>query len=163
PVEKLCAMLDDYKIWEDGDLPPTVWEFMKKERFWGMGSPKEYGGLQFSASAHSEVLAKVASRSLPACITVMVPNSLGPAELLVHYGTEAQKKHYLPRLARGEEIPCFGLTEPGAGSDAASIQSNGVVFKGEDGKLYIRLNWNKRWITLAAVSTVIGLAFRLKD
>ncbi len=163
PVEKLCDMLDDYKIWQDKDLPPEVWEFMKKERFWGMGIPKEYGGLQFSASAHSEVLAKISSRSLPACITVMVPNSLGPAELLVHYGTPEQKKHYLPRLARGEEIPCFGLTEPGAGSDAASIQSSGVVFKGSDGKLYVRLNWNKRWITLAAVSTVIGLAFRLKD
>ena len=93
----------------------------------------------------------------------MVPNSLGPAELLIHYGTEEQKKHYLPRLASGEEIPCFGLTEPLAGSDAGSITSSGVLFKGPDGKIYVRLNWNKRWITLAAISTVIGLAFRLRD
>jgi acyl-CoA dehydrogenase len=125
--------------------------------------PKEYGGLGFSALAHSEVLCKIATRSMPACITVMVPNSLGPAELLNHYGTEEQKRHYLPRLARGEEIPCFALTEPGAGSDAGSLTSHGVVFKGTDGKLYIKLNWNKRWITLSAISTVLGLAFRLYD
>jgi acyl-CoA dehydrogenase len=113
--------------------------------------------------AHSEVVMKIASRSLPTSISVMVPNSLGPAELLIHYGTEAQKKHWLPRLASGQEIPCFGLTEPLAGSDAGSISSSGVVFRGEDSKLYIRLNWNKRWITLAGISTVLGLAFRLRD
>ena len=163
PTQKLCDMINDWDINQQRDLPPAAWEFIKKERFWGMIISKEYGGLGFSALAHSAVLEKMASRSSAACITIMVPNSLGPAELLSHYGTKAQKDHYLPRLARGEEVPCFALTEPHAGSDAASIQSNGVVFKGADGKLYLKLNWNKRWITLAAVSTVIGLAFRLKD
>jgi acyl-CoA dehydrogenase len=163
PVEKLCEMTDDWQVWKQRDLPKEAWDFMKKERFWGMGIPKAYGGLEFSAMAHSEVLAKLATRSVPLCVTVMVPNSLGPAELLNHYGTEEQKQHYLPRLARGEEIPCFALTEPGAGSDAGSITATGDVFKGEDGKLHLRLNWNKRWITLAAVSTVLGLAFRLRD
>jgi acyl-CoA dehydrogenase len=163
PAEEVCRMCDDYKTWNQKDLNPEIWDFLKKKGFLGMIIPKEYGGLGFSALAHSEVVMKLASRSVPLSITVMVPNSLGPAELLVHYGTEAQKKHYLPRLASGEDIPCFALTEPNAGSDAASIQSNGVVFKGDDGKLYLRLNWNKRWITLAAVSTVLGLAFRLYD
>lgn len=163
PVDRLCDLSNDWKIWQDRDLPPEAWELMKKERMWGMIIPKEYGGLEFSALAHSEVIMKLASRSTVPCVTVMVPNSLGPAELLIHYGTEEQKKHLLPRLARGEEIPCFALTEPTAGSDAASIQSSGILFKGSDGKLYIRLNWNKRWITLAAISTILGLAFRLKD
>ncbi len=163
PVEQLCAMTNDWQAWQDKDLPEDVWNFIKKERFLGMIIPKEYGGLGFSAHAHSEVLAKINTRSIPVCISVMVPNSLGPAELLMHYGTEEQKNHWLPRLARGEEVPCFGLTEPGAGSDAGSIVSKGVVFKGADGKLQIRLNWNKRWITLASASTVIGLAFRLED
>ena len=125
--------------------------------------PEEYGGLGFSASANSAVVAKLATVSNALAITVMVPNSLGPAELLIHYGTEEQKQHYLPRLARGEEMPAFALTEPGAGSDAGSISSRGVVFRGEDGRLYLRLNWNKRYITLAAVSTVLGLAFKLED
>ena len=163
PVEKLCAMLDDWKIWQEREMPKEVWDFIKKEKFFGMIISKEYGGLGFSALCHSEVIKKVSSRSVPAGITIMVPNSLGPAELLTHYGTKAQKDNMLPRLARGEEIPCFALTEPGAGSDAASIQSEGELFKGDDGKLYIRINWNKRWITLAAISTILGLAFRLRD
>jgi acyl-CoA dehydrogenase len=163
PVNRLCAVLDHWKIHKEKEIPQAAWDIIKKEKFLGMIIPKEYGGLGFSALAHSEVIMKISSRSLSSAITVMVPNSLGPAELLAHYGTEEQKKHYLPRLASGEEIPCFGLTEPTAGSDAGSITSSGVLFKGEDGKLYIRLNWNKRWITLAAISTVIGLAFRLRD
>ncbi len=163
PVDELCRMSDDWDIWERRDLSPESWAFIKKEKFLGMIIPKEYGGLGFSALAHSEVLSKLTSRSTALCITVMVPNSLGPAELLMHYGTEAQKRHYLPLLARGEEIPCFALTEPNAGSDAGSLQATGVVFRGEDGKLYLRLNWNKRWITLAAISTVLGLAFRMRD
>jgi acyl-CoA dehydrogenase len=163
PVEQVCKMVSDWDTWQNKDLSKEVWDYIKRERFWGMVIPKEYGGLGFSAHAQSEVLAKLASRSVPLCVTVMVPNSLGPGELLVHYGTKEQKDYYLPRLAKGEEIPCFGLTEPLAGSDASSIQASAVVFKGPDGKLMLRLNWNKRWITLAAVSTVIGLAFRLKD
>lgn len=163
PVERLCQVIDDWEVWESRDLPPAAWDIMKKEKFLGMIIPKEYGGLGFSALAHSAVIQKLSSRSVPACISVMVPNSLGPAELLVHYGTDEQKKHYLPRLATGEEIPCFALTEPTAGSDAGSLTSHGTLFKGDDGKLYIRLNWNKRWITLAAISTTLGLAFRLRD
>ena len=163
PVERLCAAVDDWEVWEKRDIPDAAWDIIKKEKFLGMIIPKEYGGLAFSALAHSEVIMKLSSRSVPAAITVMVPNSLGPAELLIHYGTEAQKKHYLPRLASGDEIPCFALTEPAAGSDAGAITSQGLVFKGEDGKLYLKLNWNKRWITLAAISTVLGLAFKLRD
>lgn len=163
PVERLCAAVDDWKFWETREVPTAAWEIIKKEKFLGMIIPKEYGGLGFSALAHSEVIQKLSSRSVAISIMVMVPNSLGPAELLVHYGTDEQKKRYLPKLANGEEVPCFGLTEPNAGSDASSITSNGVLFKGDDGKLYVRLNWNKRWITLAAISTTIGLAFRLRD
>lgn len=163
PVDELCRMLNPWKIWKSRELTPEAFEYIKKEKFLGMIIPKEYGGLGFSALAHSEVIMKLSSRSLSTAISVMVPNSLGPAELLVHYGTEEQKKHYLPRLASGQEIPCFGLTEPMAGSDAGSITSSGVVFKGPDGQIYIRLNWNKRWITLAAIATVLGLAFKLRD
>lgn len=163
PVEELCKKIDHWEIWKSRKLSEDAFSYIKKEKFLGMIIPKEYGGLGFSALAHSEVIMKLSSRSLSTAITVMVPNSLGPAELLVHYGTEEQKKYYLPRLATGEEVPCFGLTEPTAGSDAGSITSSGTVFKGSDGKLYIRLNWNKRWITLAAISTCIGLAFRLRD
>jgi acyl-CoA dehydrogenase len=163
PVERLCAAVDDWKMWETREIPPAAWEIIKKEKFLGMIIPKEYGGLGFSALAHSEVIQKLSSRSVAMSIMVMVPNSLGPAELLAHYGTDEQKKKMLPKLATAEEIPCFGLTEPNAGSDASSITSNGVLFKGDDGKLYIRLNWNKRWITLAAIATTIGLAFRLRD
>ncbi|RYZ66623.1 MAG: acyl-CoA dehydrogenase, partial [Proteobacteria bacterium] len=158
-----CAAIDDWKMWETREIPPAAWEIVKKEKFLGMIIPKEYGGLGFSALAHSEVIQKLSSRSVAMSIMVMVPNSLGPAELLVHYGTDEQKKRMLPALANGEDVPCFGLTEPNAGSDASSITSNGVLFKGDDGKLYIRLNWNKRWITLASIATTIGLAFRLRD
>lgn len=162
-VEELCRLCDPWKIWKNREVPADVWKYIKENGFLGMIIPKEYGGRGFTAMAHSEVVMKVASRSLPTSISVMVPNSLGPAELLIHYGTEKQKKYWLPRLASGQEIPCFGLTEPLAGSDAGSITSSGVVFRGDDGKLKIKLNWNKRWITLAGISTVIGLAFRLRD
>ncbi len=163
PVEELCHIIHNFDIMNKRRIPQEIWDYIKKEKFFGMIIPKEYGGLGFSALAHSAVISKLNSRSSTVAVTVMVPNSLGPAELLMHYGTEEQKKYYLPRLADGREIPCFALTEPEAGSDAGSIQASGVVFKGEDDKLYIRLNWNKRWITLAAISTVMGMAFRLKD
>ncbi|MBK9293536.1 MAG: acyl-CoA dehydrogenase [Oligoflexia bacterium] len=163
PLNNLCEMTDDWQVWKQRELPEKVWNFIKKEKFFGMIIPKEYGGLGFSALAHSHVISVLASRCAPLTITVMVPNSLGPAELLIHYGTDEQKDYYLPRLATGEEIPCFGLTEPQAGSDAGSIKADGVLFKGADGKLYMRMNWNKRWITLASISTVMGIAFRLRD
>lgn len=167
PVEELCGMLDDWRITqEDFDLPPNVWEFIKQKGFFGMIIPKSYGGLGFSALAHSAVVMKIATRSITAAVTVMVPNSLGPAELLLHYGTEEQKNHYLRRLARGEEIPCFALTGPEAGSDASSIPDTGIVCRGEfAGKetVGIRLNWDKRYITLGPVATVLGLAFKLYD
>lgn len=167
PVEELCAMLDDWHITEERrDLPPEVWQFIKDNGFFGMIIPKKYGGLEFSALAHSSVVMKVASRSVSSAVTVMVPNSLGPAELLLHYGTDEQKNHYLPRLAKGQEVPCFALTGPEAGSDAASIPDSGVVcmdtFEGKE-VLGIRLNWDKRYITLGPVATVLGLAFRLYD
>jgi acyl-CoA dehydrogenase len=166
PVEELCRMLDDWQVWQDRALPQEVWDYLKGEGFFSMIIPEEYGGLGFSAIAHSAVVTKVGSRSVPAACVLMVPNSLGPAELLLDYGTEAQQAHYLPRLARGEEIPCFALTEPHAGSDAASPRSRGVVcrgtFDGED-VIGIRLNWHKRYITLAPVATLIGLAFQLSD
>lgn len=162
-VDQLCKLADPWKIWKTRDIPKEVWDYIKKEKFLGMIIPKEYGGLGFSNLFHSEVIMKLSSRSLSTTISVMVPNSLGPAELLIHYGTDEQKKYYLPRLARGEEMPCFGLTEPLAGSDAGAITSSGILFKDTDGKLKIKLNWNKRWITLAAISSVIGLAFRLRD
>ncbi|HYC89190.1 MAG TPA: acyl-CoA dehydrogenase [Thermoanaerobaculia bacterium] len=163
PVEELCRVVDDWEVWEERELPQAAWDIIRREKFLGMIIPKEYGGLGFSAFAHSEVIQKLATRSIPLCITVMVPNSLGPAELLAHYGTDEQKRRLLPKLATGEEIPCFALTEPGAGSDAGGITSSGTVFKGDDGKLYLRLNWNKRYITLAAISTLLGLAFKLRD
>ncbi len=168
PVEQLCQMLDDWSVNEEyHDLPPEVWKFIKENRFFGMIIPKKYGGLEISALAHSSVIMKIASRSFPASVTVMVPNSLGPAEVLLHYGTEAQKNYYLPRLARGEEIPCFALTSPFAGSDAASITDSGIICRGEyEGKkdvLGIRLNWEKRYITLGPIATIIGLAFKLYD
>lgn len=163
PCEELCRMTSDWEIWQLRDLRPEVWDFIKKERFWGMIIPKAYGGLGFGASANSAVVAKLTARSQVLGITVMVPNSLGPAELLIHYGTDEQKDYYLPRLATGEEIPCFALTEANAGSDAGAIESNGEVFRGDDGKLYLRLNWRKRYITLASIATVLGLAFKLRD
>ena len=162
-VNKLCSMVDDWTLWETRELNPEVFEYLKKEKFFGMIIPKNYGGLGFSALAHSEVICKVSTRSTALAILVMVPNSLGPAELLHNYGTEEQKKKYLPKLASGEEMPCFALTEPHAGSDAGSIQSHGEIFKGGDGRLFIRLNWNKRWITLASISSLLGVAFRLRD
>ncbi len=162
-VEEVCRMTNDWEVFQKRDLPPEAWQYLKDNRFFGLIIPKEYGGRGFSPSANSAVVSKLISRCGPLAITVMVPNSLGPAELLLHYGTEAQKKHYLPRLARGEEIPAFALTEPGAGSDAGAMTSTGVVFRGEDGQLYLRLNWKKRYITLAAISTVLGLAFKLRD
>jgi acyl-CoA dehydrogenase len=163
PVERVCEMTDDWEAYQRGDLSEEVWDFLKKERFFGMIIPKKYGGLGFSSLANSTVVMKTASRSLPLSITIMVPNSLGPAELLIHYGTQEQRDYYLPRLARGEEIPAFALTEPEAGSDAGAITSEGVVFRDEDGSLRLRLQWRKRYITLASISTVLGLAFQLKD
>jgi acyl-CoA dehydrogenase len=167
PVETLCAMVDDFDVTHRrADLPPEAWEYIKQQRFWALIIPKEYGGLEFGRYAQSSALTKLASRSVVLGVTVMVPNSLGPGELLVHYGTEEQKKYYLPRLARGEEIPCFGLTSPVAGSDAASITDTGVVCRGTyEGRevIGIRLNFSKRYITLAPVATVVGLAFRLFD
>ncbi len=163
PVEELCKVLDHWKIYKERELPQAAWDIIKREKFLGMIISKEYGGLGFSALANSTVITKLASRSIPAAITVMVPNSLGPAELLMHYGTEEQRKKWLPNLANGKEIPCFGLTEPTVGSDAGGILSEGVLFRGDDGRIKIRLNWNKRYITLAAISSVIGLAFKLRD
>jgi acyl-CoA dehydrogenase len=163
PVEQVCRMATDWEIYRRKDFPPQVWDFLKQERFLGAIIPKEYGGLGFSSLDYSTVMAKLASRSFIYTATVGVTNSLGPAKLLLRYGTPAQKEYYLPRLARGEEIPCFALTEPNAGSDAASIISEGTIFKGTDGKLYLRLNWKKRYITLGAIATLIGLAFRLRD
>ncbi len=167
PVNTLCGMLDDWDITHNlTDLPPEVWQFIKTNRFLGMIIPKSYGGLGFSATAQMSVLVKLYGRSISAATTVSVPNSLGPSELLLKYGTEAQKNHYLPRLADGREIPCFALTGPNAGSDAASIPDKGIVcrqmLEGKD-TLGIRLNWDKRYITLCPVATVIGLAFRLFD
>ncbi|HTV78542.1 MAG TPA: acyl-CoA dehydrogenase [Steroidobacteraceae bacterium] len=163
PCEELCAMLDDWDITHRrADLPPEVWSFLTSRGFFAMIIPKAYGGLEFSAYAHSCVLAKIASRSTTCSSIVAVPNSLGPAELLNHYGTREQKDYYLPRLARGEEIPCFALTGPRAGSDAASVPDTGIVCR-EQGILGLRLNFAKRYITLAPIATVIGLAFRMFD
>lgn len=168
PVETLCSMLDDWDITHNRqDLPEQVWNYIKQEKFCGMMIPKHYGGLEFSEFAHSEVVMKVASRSSTAAVTVMVPNSLGPAKLLLTYGTQKQKDHYLPRLATGQEIPCFALTGPDAGSDAGAMPDTGIVchasFEGKKKVLGIRLNWEKRYITLGPVATVIGLAFKLYD
>jgi len=167
PCEDLCAMIDDWDVTHiRADLSPEVWSFIKSKGFFAMIIPKRYGGLEFSAYAHSCVLIKVASRSATASSTIAVPNSLGPAELLLHYGTEAQKNHFLPRLACGEEVPCFALTGPRAGSDAASIPDTGVICKGvwQGAEIVgIKLNFSKRYITLAPVATVVGLAFRLFD
>ena len=167
PVEELCRRLDDWRIThEEQDLPAELWDFIRERRFFGLSIPREYGGLEFSAHAHSEIIMKIASRSITAAVTVMVPNSLGPGKLLLHYGSERQKRYWLPRLAQGEEIPCFALTGPRAGSDAAAIPDSGVLCRGSfNGQtvLGIRLDWDKRYITLGPVATVLGLAFRLSD
>ncbi len=167
PVEELCAMVDDWQISHElADLPPEMWQFLKEQKFFGMIIPKEYGGLGFSALAHSAVLQKMAGLSATLCSTVAVPNSLGPGELLVHYGTDEQKNYYLPRLADGREVPCFALTGPYAGSDATSLPDYGIVCKGEwEGAnvLGVRLTFDKRYITLAPVATIVGLAFRMFD
>lgn len=167
PVHTLCSMLDDWDITHNrADLPPEIWQFIKENRFLGMIIPENYGGLGFSATAQMSVLVKVYGRSITAATTISVPNSLGPSELLLKYGTESQKSWYLPRLADGREIPCFALTAPEAGSDAASITDSGVVgYKEIQGQkvLGLTLNWNKRYITLCPVATVIGLAFRMYD
>lgn len=167
PVNTLCAMLDDWDITHNRtDLPPEVWQFIKDNRFLGMIIPKRYGGLEFSATAQMSILVKINGRSITAATTICVPNSLGPGELLLKYGTEEQKNYYLPRLADGREVPCFALTGPNAGSDAASIPDQGVVcrqeYNGEE-VLGVKLNWDKRYITLCPVATVIGLAFRMFD
>ncbi|TYZ62257.1 hypothetical protein PybrP1_000861 [[Pythium] brassicae (nom. inval.)] len=161
-VQQLCEMIDDYAVSNDQDLPLEVWNFIKQKGFLGMIIPKEYGGLQFSAHGHSMVVTKIASRSPPAAVTVCVPNSLGPAELLLRYGTEAQKNYYLPGLASGKQLPCFGLTGPSSGSDAAAMRDSGVVVE-QDGVLGIRATFNKRYITLAPVATCVGLAIDVKD
>lgn len=167
PCEDLCRMIDDWDITHNqADLPPPLWDYIKRKGFFAMIIPKKYGGLEFSAYAHSCVLAKLASRSGVVASTIAVPNSLGPAELLLHYGTQAQRDHYLPRLARGDEVPCFALTGPRAGSDAGSIPDTGIVCKGSyqgEEVIGIRLNFSKRYITLAPIASVIGLAFRLSD
>lgn len=167
PVNELCAMIDEWKlVWEDRDLPPEVWDFLRRKKFFGMIIPKEYGGLGFSNTAHSEVVRKVSSCSVVAGVTVMVPNSLGPGELMLHFGTQAQRDYWLPRLADGREIPCFGLTSQEAGSDAAAMLDTGMVEYGDhEGErvLGIRLNFHKRYITLGPVATVMGLAFKMFD
>ncbi|WP_439535019.1 acyl-CoA dehydrogenase [Methyloversatilis sp.] len=166
-VEQLCRLSDDWTISHElKDLPPEAWQYIKDAGFLGLIIPKHYGGKQFSAWAHSQIVTKLSTRCSASAVTVMVPNSLGPAELLLHYGTDAQKDHYLPRLAKGLEIPCFALTSPQAGSDAASIPDFGIICRGEyQGRevLGMRVTWDKRYITLGPVATLLGLAFRLYD
>ncbi|MFM0188908.1 acyl-CoA dehydrogenase [Paraburkholderia nemoris] len=165
--EQLCDLANDWEtsmVWQD--LSPQTWQYIKERGFLGMIIPKQYGGKQFSAYAHSQVIMKLSTRCSAAAVSVMVPNSLGPAELLMHYGTEEQKNHYLPRLARGDDIPCFALTSPYAGSDAAAIPDVGIVCKGTfEGRetLGFRVTWDKRYITLGPIATVLGLAFRALD
>jgi len=167
PTEELCKMLDDWKINRElKDLPPEVWQYIKDQRFLSMIIPKEFGGLDFSAQGNAAIVTKISTRSLTAAVTVMVPNSLGPGELLMHFGTDEQKNQYLPRLSRGEDVPCFALTSPQAGSDAASMPDEGIVCKKViDGKevLGMSVTWDKRYITLAPVATVLGLAFKTRD
>ena len=162
-VEELCAMSNDWEIFQQRDLSPKAWEFIKAKKFFGMIIPKEYDGLGFSATAHSKIIEKLVSRSQVLAITVMVPNSLGPAELILKHGTQEQKEKYLRNLAVGKEVPCFALTEPNAGSDATSITSYGIVFRDANDEIKIKLNFEKRYITLGSIATLIGLAFQLKD
>jgi acyl-CoA dehydrogenase len=166
PCDELCRMVSDWDVTARGDLSERAWRYIRDNGFFAMIIPRSYGGLEFSAQANSAVVTKLATRSTGLAVTVMVPNSLGPAELLLHYGTDEQKNYYLPRLARAEEIPCFALTEPTAGSDATGMKSSGVVCRGTfEGRevVGIRLNWEKRYITLAPVATLLGLAFKLYD
>ncbi|GLK44933.1 acyl-CoA dehydrogenase [Novosphingobium resinovorum] len=167
PVETLCEMIDDWRMtWETHDLSPEAWAYLKSEKFFGIIIPKEHGGLGFSNFAHSEIVRKIATRSVSGAVTAMVPNSLGPGELILRFGTETQQEHWLPRLADGREIPAFGLTSPEAGSDAAAMIDEGVVCRGDwqgEDVLGIRLNWHKRYITLGPVATILGLAFKLRD
>lgn len=167
PVDTLCGMVDDWKIThENYDLPEDVWTFIRDNGFFGLMIPSEYGGKGFSHTAHSEIVMKLSTRSVSTAVTVMVPNSLGPGELLMEYGTDAQKSYYLPRLASGEEIPCFALTSPMAGSDAGAIPDKGIVCKGQwngEEVLGLKVTWNKRYITLAPIATLIGLAIKVYD
>jgi len=166
PTEELCAMVSEWQIGQRMDLPPEAWEHIKQHGFFALIIPKEYGGKGFSAYAHSQVAMKLATRSGDLASTVMVPNSLGPAELLLHYGTEEQRNHYLPRLARGDDIPCFALTGPLAGSDAGAMPDSGVICKGQwngEEVVGLRLNWEKRYITLGPVATLLGVAFKAYD
>ena len=166
PTEELCAMVSDWEIGQAMDLPPAAWEHIKTHGFFALIIPKEYGGKGFSAYAHSQVAMKLATRSGDLASTVMVPNSLGPAELLLHYGTDEQRNHYLPRLARGDDIPCFALTGPLAGSDAGAMPDTGIICKGQwqgEEVIGLRLNWEKRYITLGPVATLLGLAFKAHD
>ncbi len=167
PVNEVCRMANDYQITHElADLPPEIWQYLKEKKFFAMIIKKRYGGLEFSAYAQSCVLQKLTGVSGVLSSTVGVPNSLGPGELLQHYGTEEQCDHYLPRLAQGKEIPCFALTSPEAGSDAGSIPDFGIVTKGEwqgEEVLGMSITWNKRYITLAPIATVLGLAFKLRD
>ncbi len=165
-VSELCELVDEWQIYQDKDLSPEAWQFLKDKGFFGLIIPEEFGGKDFSPYAQSRVMSKIASRSVTTAVTAMVPNSLGPGELLMKYGTEEQKQRWLPGLAKGSEIPCFGLTGPEAGSDAGSIPDTGIVCKGEfEGKevVGLKLTFSKRWITLAPVATVVGLAFKLYD
>lgn len=166
PTEALCAMVSDWQIGQQMDLPAEAWAHIKSHGFFALIIPKQYGGKGFSAYAHSQVAMKLATRSGDLASTVMVPNSLGPAELLLHYGTDAQRDHYLPRLARGEDIPCFALTGPLAGSDAGAMPDTGIICKGQwqgEEVIGLRLNWEKRYITLGPVATLLGLAFKAYD
>ena len=166
PTEELCAMVSDWQIGQQMDLPAEAWAHIKSHGFFALIIPKQYGGKGFSAYAHSQVAMKLATRSGDLASTVMVPNSLGPAELLLHYGTDAQRDHYLPRLARGEDIPCFALTGPLAGSDAGAMPDTGIICKGQwqgEEVIGLRLNWEKRYITLGPVATLLGLAFKAYD
>lgn len=167
PVKQLCKMIDDWQITHElHDMPPKIWDFLKKKGFFAMIIPKAYGGKAFSATAHGAIISRVAAVSTSVATTITVPNSIGPAELLLRYGTKRQRDYYLPRLAKGIDIPCFALTSPDAGSDATSIVDQGVIaYKRIHGvkKLGIKLNFSKRYITLAPVATVIGLAFKCYD
>ncbi|HEX2163122.1 MAG TPA: acyl-CoA dehydrogenase, partial [Thermoanaerobaculia bacterium] len=163
PVEEVCRLVDPWRLASERELPPEAWALLRRHRFFGLALPREHGGHGFSAFAQSSVYAKLASRSLTLSVVVLIPNSVGPGELLLAHGTPEQRRRWLPWLAAGDEIPCFALTEPGAGSDAAAIASRGVVFRGEGGRPAIRLDFEKRYVTLAPLATLIGLAVRLED